>query len=190
MSPDMSLQGTSGCGHASCLRKSRACSSVAAELTRQAARVKLFARPTFRFAVWLGVSLLWATDAHAQRIPIEAVWSAGVGLFAPFIAVPIKIAVVRLSNVEAASFRPWSLGLVEWAIWFPAAFVILRSSDANLIPVVVPAVLAVSIWFHRSWTVKVSWTIAILLCLITPLLIVALPLLAFGTMVYLQSFAA
>jgi len=118
------------------------------------------------------------------------VWSAGLGLLAPFIAVPIKVGIVRLSKAEAASFRAWSLGLIEWVIWFPAAFVLLRLSDANLLFVVVPALLAVSIWLHRSWTANASWTVTIFLCLITPLLIVVLPLLAFGTMAYVQSLAA
>lgn len=152
--------------------------------------MKPFAGQAFRFAARLMAALLWANSVYAQRIPIEAVWSAGFGLFAPFIAVPIKIAIVRLSKVEAASLRPWSLGLIEWVIWFPVAFVLLQLSDANLLLLVVPALLAVSIWLHRSWTAKASWPIAILLCLITPLLIVALPLLAFGTMAYVQSLAA
>jgi len=129
----------------------------------------------FRFAAWLIVVLLWANDAHAQRIPIEAVWSAGFGLLAPFIAVPIKVGIVRLSKVEAASLRPWSISLIEWVIWFLVAFVLLQLSDANLLLVVIPALLAVSMWLHRSWTANASWLIVIVLCLITPLLIVALP---------------
>jgi hypothetical protein len=118
------------------------------------------------------------------------VWSAGAGLLAPFIAVPIKVGLVRFSKVDAASFRPWSLSVIEWAIWFPAAVVLLRSSDTNLLPVVVPALFAVSTWLHRSWAANASWAIAIFLSLITPILVVALPLLAFGAIAYLQSLAA
>ena len=136
------------------------------------------------------VALLWANAAHAQRIPEEVVWSVGFGLLAPFIGVPIKVRIVRLSKAEAAGLRPWVFGLIEWVIWFPVAFVLLQWSDANLFFVVVPVLLAVSIWLHRSWTTKASWTIAILLCLVTPVLIVVLPVLALATIAYVQSLAA
>ena len=149
--------------------------------------MKLSAEQACQITVPLGVTLLWAGDAHAQRIPIEAVWSAGAGLFAPFIAVPIKIALARFSSVNAASFHPWSLSLIEWVIWFPAGFALLRSSDSNLIPVVLPALLGLSIWLHRSWADHASWPFAIVLSLLTPLLAVALSVLAF---VGLSSLAA
>lgn len=132
-----------------------------------------------RLAVPFCITLLWASDAQAQKIPIEAVWSAGTGLFAPFIAVPIKVALARLSRVNAANFRFWSLSLLEWIIWFPVAFVFLRSSDANLIPVVLPVLLGLSIWLHRSRLDDAPWPFALLLALLTPVLAVALPVLAF-----------
>jgi hypothetical protein len=141
--------------------------------------VKFSAQQACRLTVPFGVTLLWPNDAQAQKIPIEAVWSAGAGLFAPFIAIPIKIALARFSKVNAANFHPWSLSLIEWVIWFPAAYVLLRSSDANLIPVVLPALLGLSIWLHRSWANDASWPSAILLSLPTPILAVALPLLIF-----------
>ena len=141
--------------------------------------MKFSAQQARRLTVPFGVTLLWANDAQAQEIPIEAVWLAGAGLFAPFIAIPIKIALARLSKVNAATFHPWSLSLIEWIIWFPAAYVLLRSSDANLIPVVLPALLGLSIWLHRSWANDASWPSAILLSLPTPLLAVALPVLIF-----------
>jgi len=144
---------------------------------------------TFRFAARLTLALLWVNDVHAQRIPIEAVWSVGLGLLAPFIAVPIKMGIVRLSRAETKKFRPWFFSAIEWVIWFPVAFVLLQLSDANLLLVVVPALLAVSLWLHRSWTANNSWAIAAVLCVITPALIVALPLVAFGTMAFVQSLA-
>jgi hypothetical protein len=115
------------------------------------------------------------------------VWSAGAGLLAPFVAAPIKIGLVRISKVDGANFRPWSLSLIEWLIWFPIAFVLLRSSDSNLIPVVVPALFTLSTWLHRSWAANASWVFAIFLALLTPALGVALPLLSFATIAYLQS---
>jgi hypothetical protein len=139
--------------------------------------VKFSAQQTYRLTVPFGVILLCATDAQAQEIPIDVVWSAGAGLSAPFIAIPIKIALARFSKVKPANLHPWSLSLIEWVIWFPTAYVLLRSSDANLIPVVLPALLGLSIWLHRSWADDVSWRFAILLSLPTPLLAVALPVL-------------
>ena len=135
------------------------------------------------------VVLFWADAAHAQRIPIEFVWSAGLGLIAPFIAVPIKVGIIRLSKGDLAGFRPWILSLIEWVMWFPVGFILLRMSDANLVLVVVPALLAASIWLHRTWATNSSWAIVVVLCFVTPLMIVALPLLAVVTIAYVQSLA-
>jgi hypothetical protein len=152
--------------------------------------VKWSAAQSFRLTAGPVVVLLWADAVQAQRVPIEAVWAAGFGLIAPFVAVPIKVGILRVFKVDAANVRLWLLGLIEWVLWFPVAFVLLQLSDANLLPVVIPILLVVSAWLHRSWIAKASWTIAIFLCLITPVLIVGLPSLAFVTMAYVQSGAA
>ncbi len=153
-------------------------------------RLSLFGERACRFSACLVVALFWTDDAHAQRIPVEFVWSAGLGLLAPFIAVPIKVGIIRLFKGDLAGFRPWILSLIEWVIWFPVGFVLLRMSDANLVLMVVPALLALSGWLHRTWIANSSWTIAVLLCFVTPLMIVALPLLAVVTIAYVQSLLA
>lgn|GEM_PF-3104875 len=141
----------------------------------------------YRLTIPLGVTLLWAKNADAQRIPIELVGSAATALVAPFIAVPIKIGMIRLSKIELMDFRPWSLSLVEWILWFPAAFFLLQLSDSNLIPVVIPAIYALSTWLHKSRAAKISWRFAILLSVVTPVLAVLIPLVTVVTIAFLQS---
>jgi len=152
--------------------------------------VETTAEKSCRLIMTLCLTLLWVSNAHAQRIPIELVWSATTALVAPVIAVPIKIGLIRVSKIELSDFRPWSLSLVEWIIWFPIAFALVQLSDSNLIPVVIPALYALSTWLHKFWTNNASWQFAILLSLITPALALLFPLLAVLTIGFLQSLSA
>jgi hypothetical protein len=127
----------------------------------------------------LGVALVLtsARPAYAQRIPEEAVWSLGAALFAPFVAVPLKSIMLRLRGRNAGDARLWSLGAIEWAIWFPLGFVLLKFGRY---PSLIAPLLFVSIvWLHRTRVDGASWAWALLLSLPTPAFALALPLLAF-----------
>ena len=123
--------------------------------------------------------LVPASEAYAQRIPLIFVWFAGAGLFAPFVAVPVKLGILRLMHLQVGSSRVWLLCAAEWVLWFPIAFIMFRSGRPVAVPLVLPVVLALVVWIHKESVVNVSWRSAILLSLPTPILAVLLPVLAF-----------
>jgi hypothetical protein len=119
------------------------------------------------------------SDAYAQRIPTIYLWFAGAGLFAPFVAVPVKLGMLRLMHLEVGTSRMWILGAIEWVLWFPLVFIMLRYGSPVGVPLVLPVVLALVVWVHKQGVVNISLRSALLLSLPTPILAMALPFLAF-----------
>jgi hypothetical protein len=136
----------------------------------------------FRWAHFLFVPALLVVqvgDAYAQRIPVIYLWFAGAGLFAPFVAMPVKLGMLRLLHRNVATSRLWILGAIEWLLWFPLVFVLLRYGSPVGVPFVLPLVLAMTVWLHKESVANTSLRSALLLSLPTPLLAIALPFLAF-----------
>jgi hypothetical protein len=123
--------------------------------------------------------LVSANEAYAQRIPLIFIWCAGASIFAPFVAVPVKLGILRLMHLQVGSSRVWLLCAAEWVLWFPVAFIMFRSGRPVAIPLVLPVVLALVVWVHKESVANVSWRSAILLSLPTPILALLLPILAF-----------
>lgn len=132
-----------------------------------------------RFLVTLAVFLLWSSAAHAQRIPLILVGIAGTSLLAPFVAVPVKFVVLRLLTAAAAASRLWVISAIEWLLWFPVTVIAVLSSGPFAVPFVVPLLLATAVWLHRERMDNCSWGSALVLSLLTPILAVAIPSLAF-----------
>ena len=152
--------------------------------------MKLRAPKWVRFLVPLALVLLSANAAHAQRIPETVVWSAGPSLFAPFVAVPVKLGILRLLALEAAGSRLWSLSAIEWLLWFPVAFILFRYGRSSAVPLNALALLALAVWLHRALLANAPWRAAIFLSIPTPILALVLPFLAFGLAVFLEWLAA
>ncbi len=140
-----------------------------------------------RFLVPLALVLLSANAAHAQRIPEMVLWSAGAGLFAPFVAVPVKLGILRLLALEVRGSRLWSISAMEWVLWLPLAVILLRSSRSSSVPLIVLALFASAVWLHRVRLANAPWRSALFLSLPTPVLALVLPFLAFGSAAFLES---
>ena len=151
------------------------------------ARLNLRAPIKLRIVVTFALVLFWASAAHAQRIPDEFIWFAGASLFAPVVAVPIKLGILRLLHLEAGWSRLWAISAIEWLLWFPISFVVLRYGRSSSAPLVVLALFASAFWVHRTRLVHTSWRSALLLSLFTPALAISLPVLAFGVTAFLVS---
>lgn len=123
--------------------------------------------------------LVSANEAYAQRIPLIFIWCAGASIFAPFVAVPVKLGILRLMHLQVGSSRVWLLCAAEWVLWFPVAFIMFRSGRPVAIPLVLPVVLALVVWVHKESVANVSWRSALLLSIPTPILALLLPILAF-----------
>ena len=157
---------------------------------RWVARLVLRAPIGVRFFVLLALVLFSASEAHAQRIPQEFLWFAGASLFAPFVAIPVKLGILRLLNIETVCSRLWSISAIEWLLWFPLAFVMLRSGRSSLVPLIVLGLFASVVWVHRVRLINASWRSAFFLALFTPVLVLLLPILVFGIAVFLESLSA
>ena len=142
-----------------------------------------------RFVVPLALVLLPASIAHAQRIPDVAVIWVGSSLLAPFIAVPVKLGILHLLALEVAGRRLWMISAIEWVLWFPLGFVLLRYGRSSP-PVVVLLLFASVVWLHRIRVADAAWTCALYLSLPTPVLAIALPFLAFVLHQFLGRLAA
>jgi hypothetical protein len=142
-----------------------------------------------RFVVPLALVLFPASAAHAQRIPDEAIWWVGASLLAPFLAVPVKLGILRLLALEVASSRVWMISAIEWVLWFPVGLVVLRYSGSSP-PVVVLLLFASVVWIHRIRVADAPWRSALYLSLPTPILAIALPFLAFALHEFLDRLAA
>jgi hypothetical protein len=138
-----------------------------------------------RLVLLLALVLLPAGAAHAQRIPDAAIWWVGASLLAPFLAVPIKLGILRLLALDVAGSRLWMISAIEWVLWFPVGFVVLRHAGSSP-PVVVLSLFASAVWLHRIRVVGAPWSCAVYLALPTPILAVALPFLAFFLHAFLE----
>jgi len=156
-------------------------------VTGLVARLSLRAAIRPRVLAPFALVLFSASAAHAQRIPDEFIWLAGASLFAPFVAVPIKLGISRLLKLEAGCSRLLAIGAIEWLVWFPLSFVVLRFGRPSSAPVVVLALFAAAAWVHKVRLVNTSWRSALFLSLLTPALALSLPFLAFAVAVFLES---
>jgi hypothetical protein len=152
--------------------------------------VEFPARRCAKFLFLIVLVLLSAGEAHAQRIPEFVVWSAGASLFAPFVAVPVKAAILRLLPLEATFSRLWSICAIEWVLWFPVAFILLRSGRLSSAPLVLLALLATAVWLHGARVENARLGYALILSLITPILALVLPFLAVMVVAHFESLAA
>ena len=141
-----------------------------------------------RFVVTLALFLLWSSAAHAQRIPLILVGVAGTSLLAPFVAVPVKVVILRLLTAKAGASRLWFISAIEWVLWFPVTVIAVVSSGPFAVPLVVPLLLATAVWLHRERVNNASWGSALLLSLPTPILAVAIPSLAFVSAPLLEDY--
>jgi hypothetical protein len=131
------------------------------------------------FAFVPTILLISANEAYAQRIPLIFVWCAAAGLFAPFLAVPVKLGILRFMHLPAPVSRLWILSAAEWLLWFPVAFIMFRAGRPVAVPLVLPVVLVLVVWLHKESLANTSWRSAIFLSLPTPVLALLLPFLAF-----------
>jgi hypothetical protein len=154
------------------------------------ARMELRAGRCARFCIALALVLLAPSTAHAQRVPEVVIWSAGASLFAPFVAVPVKIGILRLMALKAEASRLWQISAIEWLLWFPAAYILLRYDRASSAPLIVLTLFGLVVWTHRARLPCARWRSAVLLSLPTPILALVLPLLALASAGYLESHAA
>ena len=132
-----------------------------------------------RFLITTAPLLLWSNTAHAQRVPLILVGVAGTGLFAPFVAVPVKLLILRVITADATAARLWSISAIEWLLWFPVTAIVVLSGGPIALAFVVPLQLAAAVWLHKRRLDNSSWIAALLLSLPTPILAVAMPSLAF-----------
>jgi hypothetical protein len=137
----------------------------------------------------LGLILLSASEAHAQRVPEFVLWSAGASLFAPFVAVLVKRGILRLLALEAKMSRLWSISAIEWVLWFPVAFIVLRSGRSSSAPVILLALFALAVWFHRELVAKTRWGSALVLSLVTPVVALLLPFVALVFVAFVEKVA-
>ncbi len=151
--------------------------------------MRLRAPGLIRFVVLLALVLLPASAAHAQRIPDAAIWWVGTSLLAPFLAVPVKLGILRLLALKVAGSHLWMISAIEWVIWFPIGFVVLRYSRSSP-PVVVLLLFASVVWLHRIRVADAPWSSALYLSLPTPILASVLPFLAFVLHQFLERLAA
>jgi hypothetical protein len=141
--------------------------------------VDLRAPTRIRFLAPLTLVLFSASTAHAQRIPNEFIWFAGTSLFAPFVAIPIKLGILRLLKQKAACSRLWSISAIEFLLWFPIGYFALRFGRSTSAPVIVLALFASVVWAHTAFLANTSWRSAFFLSLPTPVVALLLPFLAF-----------
>lgn len=141
-----------------------------------------------RFILPLLLTLFWANAAHAQRVPEVMLWCAGAALFAPLIAVPVKLGILRLLPLEVEKQRLWGIAGIEWLLWFPFAFLLLQSGrSSGGLPLTLLALLFASVWLHRVRVPTERWNSAVYLALPTPILALALPFAAFGLAAFVES---
>jgi hypothetical protein len=147
-------------------------------------------RKYVQFLVPLALVLFSAGEAHAQRVPESVMWSAGASLFAPFVAVPVKAGLLRLVSLEATFARLWFISAIEWVVWFPVGFILLRSGRLSSAPIVLLALFATVVWVHSARVANARLGSALLLSLVTPIFALVLPLLAIATVAQLETLAA
>jgi hypothetical protein len=150
--------------------------------------VRLYAPKWTPFVVPLALVLLPASAAHAQRISDAAIWWVGTSLLAPFLAVPVKLGILRLLALEVAASRLWMISAIEWVLWFPLGFIVLRYARSSP-PAVVLLLFASVVWLHRIRVADAPWSSALYLSLPPPVLAIGLPFLAFILHQFLERLA-
>lgn len=143
-----------------------------------------------RFRIALVLVLFSASEAHAQRIPDVAIWSAGAGLLAPLAAVPIKLGILRLMALGPGASRLWQIAAIEWVLWFPAAFIALRSEQPSSVPLTILALFGLATWLHKVRVAGARWRSALILSLPTPVLAVLLPLVVLASASWWEALVA
>ena len=101
---------------------------------------------------------------------------------------PFKSLILRFLSAEATGRRLWLIAAIEWALWFPVVGYTVLAGGPPVLPLVLPLLLALSMWLHRSRVNNASWGNALVLSLPTPLLAVALPSLAFVSVPLLEDY--
>lgn len=82
-------------------------------------------------------------------------------------------------HLKVSPSRVWILSAIEWVLWFPLVFIMLRAGSPVGVPFVLPVILALVVWVHKESVANMSLRSALLLSLPTPILAIALPFLAF-----------
>ena len=152
--------------------------------------MELRATKCAQFHIALALVLLLPSVAHAQRVPEVAIWSAGASLFAPFVAVPVKLGILRITALNAEASRLWQISAIEWLLWFPVAFILLRSGRLSSAPQTLLALFGLVVWLHGVRLPDTRWRSAILLSLPTPTMALVLPFLALAATAYFESLVA
>ena len=140
--------------------------------------------------------MLVSAPAHAQKIPDVFVGALGAILLAPILAVPVKLGVARLVHAPIPVTRVWALCLVEWFLWIPGAFVVVRLIGFPGAGFGILGLLGISAWLHRKSALASSGTghatlaIGALLAALTPAIAIALPMSVLGVSAFLASLAA
>lgn len=130
-------------------------------------------KPCSRIGLLLMVG--WPALASAQEIPEIFIWSIGVGLLGPVVAVPLKSLLAGLLSIDTSAKKLLLLCAAEWILWFPVGIALFQITGT---PFSVLAVFPVSAWLH--WQVLAIWpgparyAIATFLALLTPALAFAL----------------
>jgi len=127
--------------------------------------MKPLASGRHRALLTMALFLVSSSDAYAQRIPTIYLWFAGAGLLAPFVAIPVKLGILRLMHLKVGISRMWFLSAVEWVLWFPLAFIMLRFGSPVGVPLVLPVVLALVVWVHKESVANASLRRRLLTCL-------------------------
>lgn len=96
------------------------------------------------------------TLVHAQEIPDDVVLSVGAGLLGPIVAVPVKFGIARLLGTGIRASRLLALCAVEWFLWFPFGFILVRIAGVFFGPF---ALLLLSVWMHWRFTSAESRTV-------------------------------
>jgi len=142
-----------------------------------------------RFVGALALVLFPTSAVHAQRIPDAAIWWVSASLIAPYLAIPVKRVILRLLALKVEGSRLWIISAMEWVLWFPVGFVVLRYVRLSP-PVVVLLLSASAVWLHKVRIADAPWSSALYLSLPTPALAIALPFLAFVFHAFLERLAA
>ncbi len=95
------------------------------------------------------ILLVAPTVVYAQKIPDSVILSVGAGLLAPAIAVPVKLGIARLFGTVTRPSKLWILCLIEWLLWFPVGFIVVRIGGIGF---GLFSLLAFSAWLHRAPT--------------------------------------
>jgi len=101
----------------------------------------------------------------------------------------VKLGILRLLRLKLASSRLWVISAIEWVLWFPLGFAVLRYAGSSP-PAVVLLLFGSVVWLHRIRVADAAWSSALYLSLPTPALAICLPFLAFVLHQFLERLSA